>query len=853
MSKAEDVVERRAQNQRDFVIGLTDDLSVAVAGAKAANLAKMLKAGLPVPAGIVVTTEAFSHHLAGISLDAAGAEVRRQVLSCVFDRHFESQLREALAGFEMRPVAVRSSGVAEDLAGASFAGQYDTFLGVVGLADVEQAIRKCWASAFSDHILQYRKSNRIASARMAVLIQPMVEADAAGVAFTANPVTGNRGETVVSAVRGLGERLVSGQAAPDEWTVRGSEATAQSTPEKAVTPQQVLQIAALARRVEAYFGEPQDIEWAIDGNQLYLLQARPITTLRTEAAEREPMLAVPVEVPAGYWEREASHFPDPLSPATKSTFLPSVNDAFRTLCSETSLLIETLHLEEIGGWVYQRTVPLGGVDRKAPPNWLMPLMIRIVPPLKARIKGSVQAIREDKAGKFIDQWYAEWKPAQIRRRTELLNVDVVALSNEELVAHLTSVRQFLHKCTERHMLLNGSIQLILAEYAFASKELLGWDEGEMMQVFSGLSETSSAPARDLAKIVQFTRNNPEIKRDIDSGLPVSEILQRYPDFDQQFSDYLNEYGCRAIRYELTFPTIKESPDLLFRLIRDQLQRDYDPEADERALSAQREIQTQRAFSRLRAKPEADRARFQHALSRARKAYPVREEHGFYDRDAPLALLRYALLEAGRRMVEQKGLGHVEDVFFLHFDEVLSALTRPDSSHKVVERRKAERNWVIAHRGPESYGPLPPAPPSFQALPAEARFAVNAVFWALEQIFATQLSGQVHRNSDRLKGIAASKGQYTGVVRVIRSEFEFDKIQPGDVLVCPITSPVWSILFPTIGALVTDSGGILSHSAIIAREYRVPAVVATGNATELLQNGQLVTVDGDKGIVLAAHA
>lgn len=838
---------RRAQK---WVLGLADRDSTITeeAGTKAAKLANLLQAGFPVPAGVVVTTDAFARHLSGISVEKEGEAVRNAVISRPLDPELQEELRQALEPYRHQPVAVRSSGIAEDLEGASFAGQYDTFLGLRGYEAIEEAVRKCWASAFSDHILQYLTAKQMVSGRMAVLIQPLIEADAAGVAFTANPVTGDRSETVVSAVRGLGERLVSGQASPDEWRVRGGEAIADSNPEQAIAPEHVLQVAELARRVEAHFGEPQDVEWAIRNDKLHLLQARPITTLSQVLHEPKAMLPVSVHPPEGYWEREESHYPDPVTPATRSTLVPVVNHAFHRLCDEMSLLIETLELREIGGWLYQRTVPLGGKDRKAPPAWLMPLMIRIVPPLKSRIEGSVRAIREDKGGQFINRWNTEWRPSFIRRISQLAAVNLKDVSDDQLIVHSKDVHHFLKECMERHMMLNGAIQLLLAEFAFACKDLLGWDEAKMMLMFSGLSEMSSAPARELAKLAQFVRGDAKLVQDIESGVSLSELQSRYPEFAKKFSDYMDDFGCRAMRYEMNFPTVAESPELLLRLLKDQLRRSYHPDEAMNTLEKQRRVQLAEANAILKNRTEADRARFQTALSRAEKAYPVREEHGFYDRDAPLALLRYAFLEAGQRFANRGQLAKADDVFFLEFEEVLTALGDGTPVREIAERREAERNWALAHPGPASYGEIPPPPPSFASLPAEARFSANAVFWSLEQTFAAEQSGQKQENADRIKGIAASSGKYAGKVRVIRDESGFDRIQPGDVLVCAITSPVWSMLFPSIGALVTDSGGILSHSAIIAREYRIPAVVATGNATELLKDGQLVMVDGDKGIV-----
>src|SRR6266536_1537798 len=209
---------------------------------------------------------------------------------------------------------------------------------------------------------------------MAVLVQPIVAAEAAGVAFSADPVTGDRDTVVVSAVRGLGDRLVAGGASPDEWVARGAAATCRAAPEGAIDAKVAADVAALARRVEARLGAPQDIEWALAGGELVLLQARPITALPDQAPVPVP---VPVEVPPGFWEREASHAPKPWTPMTLSALGQARSRATRGAFAEFGLLAETLEFAQIGGWEYTRLVPLGGKDRPAPPAWLMPLLIRL--------------------------------------------------------------------------------------------------------------------------------------------------------------------------------------------------------------------------------------------------------------------------------------------------------------------------------------------------------------------------------------------------------------------------------------------------------------------------------------------
>lgn len=351
------------------------------AGTKAATLARLIRDGFPVPDGVVLAASA-----ADDDVDIAAA-VRR--LGDV-------------------PLAVRSSAVDEDLPDASYAGLYTTVLNVAG-DRLAGAVRECRASASGERVRSYRAG----TSRVAVLIQPMVPADAAGVAFTADPVTGDRGVVVVEAVTGLGERLVSGEAAPDTWEIRDSTATRRTTGiDPILNADQAHAVAALARRVERHEGRPQDIEWALAGGELVLLQARPVTTLSAEP------LPVPAEPPPGYWTREDSHAPVPWTPFARAV-LAARTPAVRRMCAELGLLFETIEFRDIGGWEYVRIVPLGGKDRPAPPARLVPLLFRLVPMLRRRVATSVEAARSDVVGRLVRRWYDEWQPEFATRIAEL--------------------------------------------------------------------------------------------------------------------------------------------------------------------------------------------------------------------------------------------------------------------------------------------------------------------------------------------------------------------------------------------------------------------------------------------------
>ena len=391
-----------------------------------------------------------------------------------------------------------------------------------------------------------------------------------------------------------------------------------------------------------------------------------------------------------------------------------------------------------------------------------------------------------------------------------------------------------------------------AELAFACEELLGWDAPRTFSLLTGLSNTSTEPGTKLAELAALAAASPDLRallRNPDSSTYES-VRATDPAFADAFDAYQDAYAYRALRYDVCDPTLLEVPHLTLGLIRDQIDRRFDPATDADAAQKKRSATLAEARAALAGRPALERERFEKALERARTYYPIREDNEFYTVSGPTALMRFLLLELGRRMAARGQFDQRDDIFMIEAEEALPAFMAASDCHELVARRRAERAWAMAHPAPPSYGRDPGPPPDFSVFPKEAADGMKAIFWSLERVFENDRSQQHQRSASSLKGIAAAPGHYTGPARIVLSEEEFDKIQPGDVLVCPITSPVWSVLFPSIGALVTDTGGILSHPAIIAREYGIPAVVAAGNATALLRDGQMVTVDGDRGTVTA---
>jgi rifampicin phosphotransferase len=554
-----------------------------------------------------------------------------------------------------------------------------------------------------------------------------------------------------------------------------------------------------------------------------------------------PVDLSPVEVPPGSWRREATHCPQPLSPFFRGA-LPVVTETFRHAFSELGALWDTLEYREIGGWVYTRLVPPGGVEGGAPPPEL----------IRERIERAVQTVRSDNLDADLEEW-PRLRSEFMAGIARLRGVDLPILDDQGLVDHFGEVMNFAVPAFNVHFRLHGINAMMLADLASTCRDLLGWEDARTLELMSGRSVASREPATALAGLTAMAAQRPAVRRFLEGGGEDPRALRDIDaDFAAAFAEYQDQFGIRAIRYEVIDPCIEEMPSLTLRLLADQLRSGYDQTARDCDVVRRREAMLREARALLRDRPEADRARFERALRRAERWYPVREDKASMTWSEQTGLIRRVAVEVGRRLGERSVLDDPDDVFFLEQEEAFGALLAhgnaiaPDC-RDLVARRRAERAWVKAHPGPLSYGPQPDPRSGLDQLPTEVRLVSEAQLWKIERA-GHFVATPPQPGGIRLTGVAASGGRYTGTVRVLLSEADFDKLQPGDVLVCPITSPAWSVLFPNVAALVADTGGVMAHSAIIAREFHIPAVVATGNATSLLRDGQRVTVDGTAGTV-----
>lgn len=814
-------------------VAFADDvaLDADIVGTKAATLARLVRLGHTVPPAIVIPA----------------GEARPDG-----DHRIADSVR-ALGDV----VAVRSSAAAEDLAAASFAGQYCTVLGV-DAADgkaVRDAIGEVVASVDTAHARSYANGHDAIDAGMAVLIQRQVDARAAGVAFSADPVTGDD-VVIVSAVAGLGDSLVSGEVTPEDWRIgsRGGCDRSDGTP-GVLDPADVERIANLVRQVASDLAVPVDIEWAISTeDELWLLQARPITAL-----PRKPVLRLPTE---GTWEKDTSHLCEPLTPIAETMWVPPLEAAFRDVAGAFGLLIDGMEFRCIGGELYSHAVPPGGKEGAAPPWWLMGVVARLVPSFRRKLRTARHAVDTGLPELTIDRWYEEWRPELADRIGELGRVDFDSLADDELLAHLDSLSDLFTDAHRIHFMLFVPYLMGIRPFVELAEELLGWSTSAALTLLDGLSDTSSAPTRDLRTVAATIGSHPGARGIVAdwSGEPLDDVLRSLEgigatDAAAAIVSHFHRFGCRVTAFDPGRPTIEERPGLVLGVLRDLVTEGTGPEELADALARRRvaaEAEMESAGEARGLAPE-ERQRLRDALDAARRVWPVREDNLAYTDAMPSGLVRRAMLEVGRRLVDSGVLQRTDDACWLKLDEVRNLLRgrSVDGAEPPAERvlrRRAERAWVQAHPGPVTLGAPPEDPPDLRALPEAVRRTTGAILWAIEQEFS-------HTSDDGTGGISgtpASPGRYTGPVRIVHSDREFGSIRPGDVLICPITTPAWSLNFSRIGALVTDAGGALSHAAIVAREHAIPAVVATGRATTELRDGQIVTVDGSGGTVTLAE-
>lgn len=856
-----------------FVLGFgeIDRTQVAIVGGKGANLGDLSRVdGVEVPAGFCVTTEAFARvvgaaiedRLAELSrlepddraaIGALSAQIRQAVEGLAMPDEVAAEIIDAHARLGVEGAyAVRSSATAEDLPTASFAGQQDTYLNIVGSAAILEHVSRCWGSLFTERAVTYRLRNGFGhkTIQMAVVVQRMVFPRAAGILVTADPVTSDRTVVSIDAGFGLGEALVSGLVNADVYQVRDGSITGKTIATKKLTIEptptggtevreiaqerrnepvladaEVLRLAQLGRHIEAHFGSPQDIEWCLEGDAIRIVQSRPITTLFPipVAADEENHVYVSVGhqqmmtdamKPLGIslWQMTSRA---PMRDAGGRLFV-DVTGALSSPKTSAGVAAALGKSDPLMGDALQTVIDRGFV-RQVPE----PVSAATPPPVPAPIETDPGIVTE-----LIEASEASY--ASLTR-------DIQAVSGPDLIDFIKTDIQEL----QRVLFTPLGLQVINAgmDASFwlndQLQEWLGEQNAADALTQSVPGNVTSEMGLALLDVADVIRPHPEVVAYLqqveqagnDDFLNELAEYQGGQEVRTAIEDFLDKYGMRcAGEIDITRPRWTESPATLVPTILGNI-KNFGPGAGrQRFEDGLRDAeQTKRALlQRLRALPDGE----QKAEETERMIDRVRTFSGYREYPKYRMVSRYfvykqALLREAECLVAAGVLRDPEDIFYLKFDELSEVVrTRSASAELIEERKEAFRTYqtLTAPRVLTSDGETLTGAYRREDLPAGA-----------------------------LPGMAVSAGTIEGRARVVSDIADAD-LEAGDILVTAYTDPSWTPLFVAIAGLVTEVGGLMTHGAVIAREYGLPAVVGVEHATELIRDGQRIRVNGADGYV-----
>ncbi len=858
-----------------YVLGLqeVDETQVAVVGGKGAHLGALSRIdGIRVPAGFCVTTDAFRRIMAEAPLidgrldqlscldpddreaiRTRSAEIRRIIEGVAIPGDLAAAITRALAQFGGQAAyAVRSSATAEDQPTASFAGQQDTYLNVVGPTAILRHVSRCWASLFTERAVTYRQRNGFdhRTVHMAVVVQQMVYPDAAGILFTADPVTGNRKVASVEASFGLGEALVSGLVNADVFKVRDGEVVAKAvgakqravraspaggTREQAIDPQreqpaltdaQVVRLAQLGRRIEAHFGRPQDIEWCLVDDGFQIVQSRPITTLfpipSPGSGDRmnhvyvsvghQQMMTDPMK-PLGlsFWQMTT---PAPMAVAGGRLFV-DVTQRLAAPASRAGLLEALGRSDPLTGDALQTVLERDGFIRPLPdegPPW--PLFGGAPAPIETD-----PAIVTDLIGRSQASIAASERDIRTKSGEALLDFIQADIGELRRILFDPQSHQVFMSAMEAAWWLNDQLQAWLGEKNAAdtlTQSVPHNVTSEMGLALLGVADVIR-PYPDVVGFLQHVED--------EGFLDELAKLAGGQEARDAIEAWLGKYGMRCVgEIDITRPRWSERPSTLVPVILGNVMN-FEPGAGARRFEQGRQeawTKEQDVLERLRALPDGERKseETKRMIDRVRTFIGYREypKYGMVSR---YFVYKQALLKEAGRLVRAHVLREKEDIFYLTFAEFHDVVRTNHVDDQLIGRRKD------AFR---SYQALTPP----RVLTSDGEVITGA-----------------YRRDDMpagaLVGLPVSAGTIQGRARVILDMAQAD-LEPGDILVTAYTDPSWTPLFVAITGLVTEVGGLMTHGAVIAREYGLPAVVGVVDATRLIPDGQRIRVHGTDGYV-----
>ncbi len=867
-----------------------EEVKISIIGGKASNLGLLLKQDFNVPDGFVITTEAYRFFLNFNSIDTKIIDDTNHLRHTIEHANFPDSLVdliiEAYNKIGGGRVAVRSSATAEDLPQASFAGQYETSLNVEGKASLLENIKHCFASMWSERAIAYREENGIEhnQVQVAVVVQSMVQARSAGVVFTRNPLSNSNSEMMLESNFGFGESVVSGQTTPDRYIVNvgpkddfriisceiGAKdlMTAPTTKgvqlvtisptkqqESSLLDSEVIELSKIAKSIEDCFDAPQDIEWAIDRDgEIHILQTRPITVVSRINQEMDGIL----------WTRGYAddYWNDPVTPlfydllGDQITYIVNIETnaimGYKEMPEELLKLhkahayfnldvIRTKVINEIPPFVRSEDVLNYFPEGEGP--YGKDTMRNLPFSLKTRIMAEIRVMLFDSDGSMTktNDAYMKWTDEIFNPFCNQFDTELGHLSQNGSVSKLMELADELDKVMMKHfrMVRYGipvhtlGMNLITG---YLLRRWLGERAGNVLYpiLLSGLEHKTTETNRELVELALQAKQEEELKNII-INTPSNELYAALFETDtpvgqsffESFEKFLKDYGDRGFTREPFYPRWNEAPEYVFDAIKPLVTESIaDLDAIENALARKRikAESTVENYIRSQRYGPLKWMLFSTILGMARTYIGFRENQRF-NLDRWITRNRRVFLEIGKRLVDNEYLEDANHVFFLHRKELRTAIKAGKGSPEPSDFRH-----LAKHRFEEFLKYENSTPPKFL-------------------IGSREFDDPLPDSVEGYVGIPASQGIISGYVRTLERIEDISQVKAGEILVVPRTDPGWTPIFSKIGGLVTESGGVLSHGAVVSREFGIPAVTNVRNACQIFKTGQYVTLNGNQGLVI----
>lgn len=867
-----------------------------IAGGKGANLGEMTGADFPVPPGFVVTTKAFDAFMAGWTDQNSLLEQLDHIASSNLDqaRSLSAQLRKELGALSVPPevakkiednlkefssetaFAVRSSATAEDLPGASFAGQQDTYLNIKGGASVIDHVKKCWISLFTDRAVIYRLEKGFShrEVKLAAVVQKMVFPESSGILFTADPLSGHRNRIVIDAGYGLGEALVSGLINPDHYSLRKEDLqilkvdigdkslqirpdgeggtyeenlSAEKRVSQVLTREEITRLAQLGRKIEAHYQSPQDIEWCIEKGEIYIVQARPITSLYPIPQLTYQDDAYHAYVSLGHIQVMTDPMPPMAHSAIHKVFPFGKKGGAESNCSVFA---------SSGSRLFIDFTPLlfHPILGRIIPKRLESLELLIAKSIQNLVEGEdFKRARRSGKGVKLSSILEYVKPVMQQTIKTYFFLPYEGRTSERLDFYLKWFKGVEEKVNqspdsgERLFLIRqemlGFFKVLMTIIGYmipgfiAKSRILKMVRSQGLQnlvaaLESGLKgNVTTEMDLELGDLTDEIRKIPGLLELLQGSSHMSETLRKlnedpgYGEFLKKWYRFMDRYGMRGIsEFDISKPRWSDDPTSLLMAVKGMMQGEvsghHRKQYGELTAEAERSGQilikaVDRGLFRKRKVQKMTRL-----IGLMRNGIPLRE-HGKYFLMRIFGLLREELVKAAVELKSTGRIHNIEDVWFLNLDEVIKAFSEPEMELKDrISLRRA-------------------------GFEADSQKVPPRVIASTGEIPKAVITGDFPKGA--IPGAGVSSGQIEGIARVITDPMS-QVLEPGEILVAPFTDPAWTPLFINASAVVIEVGGMMTHGSVIAREYGIPAVVSVIDATTLIETGQRIRVNGDLGYV-----